>query len=1281
MNEERIAEVARGKASPAEQKAYLDEACGGDAALRQRVEDLLWSREGPADDPTAAFRPGPETGDAAPPPQGDEAVETRAEPRAGAGDRGLPFLQPCDKPGALGRLGHYEVRRVLGKGGFGIVLEALDEKLQRRVAIKVLGPQLFGSATARQRFLREARAAAAVRDPHVVQVFEVEESPLPFLVMEYVPGESLQDRIDRTGPLDTREVVRIGAEIARGLAAAHKQGEVHRDVKPANILLVEGSGQAKITDFGLAKVADDASLTQSGIIAGTPLYMSPEQARGETLDARSDLFSLGSLLYALCTGQPAFRASKTLVVLKRVCEDTPRPIRAINPDVPAWLAAIVAKLLAKDPARRFQTAAEVADLLRRHLDHLLDPSVPPPSGGDAGFETVACPHPSELSPLGTQTRKRAAETGLASMFRPRRRWQWWAAAGAVALLLASLGLVSSRFWPDRSDAGTGHPAGPPLKDVVAAHQRAARERLRANQGLEALARLGEALAAIDRASVDDAVRNPLRFDVYRQRAETFRRLGKVEESDADDRQVRALLEQITADQPDNAEAVDALAALLLAEPVVRWTVPRPAELKSAGGAILTPQADGSILASGPNPEVDVCTVSLAGLPPSVSVLRLEALTHPSLPGKGPGRHESGNFQVGEIALYKIASAADAGATPLPIARAAADYAWEGEVIERAFDDDLRTRWHVWGRTGQDHWALFQLTEPAAFGPGDRLVVRIESSPRQGGTNLGRFRLSVSPDPGALDAEPLRTALRQAGLRGPAALGAGWFLRGDFGRAVGPLSRAVEERADAGATELLLLALSRQELKQAGQARPLYDRVLKRPAQGTLDAAAALLFPRALARIEGLSAAEAEGRMSALVDARELAALATALEKNADKAAGHWDRAFWYACRGRWKEAAKDRLAWFERSQQGDWRWLPLAASWLMAEDRDEYCKLCRRAVQEYQDNQGWHEAEIVGKICLLRSGTIESAQALVEPVEKALEQEGGAPPDWLPWGAATRALAAYRAGDHARALHWADKSLKVGGTAQPGSVDYRQACLALALLVRAMAGHQRHVPAEAHRAYAEAVALIPAELRMLSSGDRKVRLPINSTTAHHDWLFAEILRREAEGLLFPNLPAFLAGKHQPRDAPERLALAVACRGRGLYRDAAGLYADAFAADPKSAEDRKAGHRHAAACCAARACTALHADRLEEQERARWRRQVLAWLQDEVAALARLGTSGTPEDRTTLRQAVGQWQHDRDLARLRDPEALALLPAGERPGWLKVWADLAALARPAPEKGR
>jgi serine/threonine protein kinase len=359
-----------------ERTAYLNEACGADVGLRQRVEGLLRSH-GEAgnflDIPALAQIAPPEAEQG--PSRDTVADELARQGKAPA----LAFLEPALKPDSLGRLGHYEILEVIGQGGFGTVLRAFDEKLHRVVAIKVLAPALATNGTACRRFVREAQAAAAIKNDHVIAIHNVEdEHQPPYLVMELIDGISLQERLDRQGPVaDLREILRIGMQTAEGLAAAHKQGLVHRDIKPANILLENGVQRVKITDFGLARAVDDASLSQSGVVAGTPQYMSPEQADGLPVDHRSDLFSLGSVLYALCTGRAPFRASGTMAVLRRVCEETPRPIREINPDIPEWLVAIINKLHAKKPADRFQSAREVAELLSRHLAHVQQPTLVP----------------------------------------------------------------------------------------------------------------------------------------------------------------------------------------------------------------------------------------------------------------------------------------------------------------------------------------------------------------------------------------------------------------------------------------------------------------------------------------------------------------------------------------------------------------------------------------------------------------------------------------------------------------------------------------------------------------------------------------------------------------------------------------------------------------------------------------------------------------------------------------------------------------------------------------
>lgn len=290
----------------------------------------------------------------------------------------LDALAPTDDPEMLGRLGGYEVSGVVGTGGMGVVLKAFDRSLDRTVAIKVLAPHLASRGAARMRFAREAKAAAAVLHPNVMAIHSVSnDGSLPYLVMPYVRGESLQRRLDREGPLPVNEVLRIGSQVAAGLAAAHSQGLVHRDIKPANILLEDGVERVAITDFGLARAVDDATMTRTGVIAGTPQFMSPEQARGESVDQRSDLFSLGSVLYAMCTGRPPFRAETSYGILRRITDTDPRPIREINPDIPAWLCAIICKLMSKQMENRFASAAEVVELLEDCLAHVQQPATMP----------------------------------------------------------------------------------------------------------------------------------------------------------------------------------------------------------------------------------------------------------------------------------------------------------------------------------------------------------------------------------------------------------------------------------------------------------------------------------------------------------------------------------------------------------------------------------------------------------------------------------------------------------------------------------------------------------------------------------------------------------------------------------------------------------------------------------------------------------------------------------------------------------------------------------------
>ena len=290
-------------------------------------------------------------------------------------DFAVDFLDPSDDAKSLGRLGEYEILEVIGRGGMGIVLKGFQQELHRHVAVKVLSPHLATSGAARRRFAREAQATAAVVHPHVMAIHSVNpNAKLPYLVMPLVACESLQERLDRQGSLELKDILRIGMQAASGLAAAHAQGLVHRDVKPANILLETNVDRVLLTDFGLARAVDDATLTRTGIIAGTPQYMSPEQANGDAVDRRSDLFSLGGVLYAMCTGRPPFRAETTFGILRKIRETAPRCIREINPDIPEWLERIVLKLLSKDAACRFGRAQDVSTLLEQCLAHIQQPT-------------------------------------------------------------------------------------------------------------------------------------------------------------------------------------------------------------------------------------------------------------------------------------------------------------------------------------------------------------------------------------------------------------------------------------------------------------------------------------------------------------------------------------------------------------------------------------------------------------------------------------------------------------------------------------------------------------------------------------------------------------------------------------------------------------------------------------------------------------------------------------------------------------------------------------------
>lgn len=351
---------------------------------------------------------------------------------AAATDQALiDFLAPKQAPDELGRLGPYRILKILGHGGMGVVYLAEDPVLKRKLAVKAMLPTVAVSASARERFAREAQAAAALEHDHIIPILRIgEDRGVPFIAMPFLKGESLEERLRRKPPVTSAEAVRIGRQAAAGLAAAHQRGLIHRDIKPANLWLEGESARVKILDFGLARsAAGESNLTQEGAIIGTPSYMAPEQAGG-TVDARVDLFSLGVVLYQMFTGTLPFKGVDTVSTLVAVAMHHPDPPAAVNPRVPLTLSDFVMKLLEKEPANRPASASKVVETLAK-LERQAAP------GADISSEEGAA----STDSITAKRRKRKRKQKRRSLLAPS------AIAAAVCLLIAGAAL----FWNQRKE--------------------------------------------------------------------------------------------------------------------------------------------------------------------------------------------------------------------------------------------------------------------------------------------------------------------------------------------------------------------------------------------------------------------------------------------------------------------------------------------------------------------------------------------------------------------------------------------------------------------------------------------------------------------------------------------------------------------------------------------------------------------------------------------------------------------------------------------------------------
>ncbi len=382
-----------------------------------------------------------------------------------AADAGASASNPVDAAtidgtalpaGEPSELAHYRILRLLGQGGMGKVYQAEDIKLQRVVALKVMLADMTASLGYRERFLREARTMAAVRNDHVVTIYEVGQADdVPYLAMEFMQGQTLESWLKASGAPALRDIVRIGREIAEGLAAAQTRGLIHRDIKPANLWLEAPTGRVKILDFGLARPVQSSGLTALGDVVGTPSYMSPEQARADEVDGRSDLFSLGVVLYQLCAGQLPFKGKSVTAVLTALALHQPTALRELNPNVPPVLADLVMQLLEKDAGKRPQSAAIVIDQLRAIEGQLPDSASGLP-------ERIPAPDAAKISTLspGAYSNTLADTPRAPAAPRHRRRpWLWAACIITCVLCTGGLGWMCLASMADKENA-SAVPAGP-----------------------------------------------------------------------------------------------------------------------------------------------------------------------------------------------------------------------------------------------------------------------------------------------------------------------------------------------------------------------------------------------------------------------------------------------------------------------------------------------------------------------------------------------------------------------------------------------------------------------------------------------------------------------------------------------------------------------------------------------------------------------------------------------------------------------------------------------------
>lgn len=998
------------------------------------------------------------------------------------------------------RLGKYLIQNKLGQGGMGMVFHAKHVSMKREVALKVVSGKVASNSELMQRFQREVQATAKLHHPNIVVAHDAsEDRGTAYLVMEYIEGKDLSAIVKKKGPLTISQAINMIRQTALGLEYAHAQGVIHRDIKPSNLFL-DHSGNLKILDMGLARFEDEeaAELTATGAVMGTIDYMAPEQALStKDANAQSDVYSLGCTLWYLLLAKPMYGGESMIAkVLAHRSQPTPSLLDE-REDFPEELQAIFEKMVAKKPENRYASMSELlADLDKfksgdseltafkssftsdeDQLDEFLEltgAAAAPPQGA-AKTKSRSVPTMSDVdSDQEFQTFMMPPVVGRPTRVNRKKQSAWYQDWRVLSLSGAALALVMMIVLFAGGSGGSKSNDAPEPDHTS----------LNAN------------VPAVESKADSQLAANP---DPVPTTPPT---------SGISDDPKKLKNEVLAPDSQFTQTFKQEIYEFLIEQPELSEWKPLPiTSMKTAHGSILTGQPDGSVLASGENVGAETYEVTVSSSEPEIHAIRLEALPHESLPKNGPGRHESGNFQIDGFHVFRGTSPAISSQPPIPFSQAFADYEYFSDDVQvESIIDDQRDRvWHIWGRVGMRHVAIFVPAEPIRLTPGLPLTIRISHPIGQDDVNLGCFRLMTCSAPLDVRNEKLLMALREHAIDESLSASAACLIKGHPQQARQYLERDQSRPTTDPqfGTQILIQILISMTLGEQDQTGELQRQLIEWLEKYTFDRTP--LRSLALDALEGLEDSDRETvRRSMMYHLimRDVTRFRAEIERGpAGAASAYYFLSLRLSQLGRWQEAADVDLAALKHHPENEFQWMRAAVHLLMAGNADAYRELCEDFVKEYGKPANPLIADRVCKICLLKPDVIPLAKLPSRVVQQGLNV------NYYYWLHATMALGAYREKKYRDCI----------SLLKNPSESSIPALKSLAILIRAMAEFQTRQTVQARESYREAEFLIPAELRALRlSTQAGAANYLSVSSLSHDWLISEILRREAEALIFPN---------------------------------------------------------------------------------------------------------------------------------------------------------------------